>query len=55
VRFVVPSLVPVGTEIVVGLIAFQHPVRRDQDRVRDRDLGRPRPRRLISRACWAAR
>ena len=39
VRFVVASLVPVGTEVVVGLVAFQHPVRRDQDRVRNRDLG----------------
>ena len=39
VRFVVASLVPVGTEVVGGPIAFQHPVRRDQDRVRDRDLG----------------
>jgi hypothetical protein len=31
VRFVIASLVPVGTEVVVGLVAFQHPVRRDQD------------------------
>jgi hypothetical protein len=55
VRFLVASLVPVSTEIVVGLVAFQHPVRRDQDRVRACDLARPRPRRFINRACWAAR
>ena len=27
-----------GSEVVVGLVAFEHPVRGDQDRVRDRDL-----------------
>jgi hypothetical protein len=39
VGFVVASLVPVGTEIVVGLVTFEHPVRRNQDRMRNRDLG----------------
>ena len=51
---VVASAVPVGSEVVVGLVAFEHPVGRDQHRVRDGYL-RPMPRRLVSRACWAAR
>ena len=35
--------VPVGAQVVVGLIAFQHPVGRHQDGVRDRDLGPAHP------------
>jgi hypothetical protein len=57
VGFVGASAVPVRSEVVVGLVAFEHPVGRDQHRVRDGDLGpaRPMPRRLVSRACRAAR
>ena len=48
------AAVPVSAQVVVGLVAFEHPVGRDQHRVRDGYL-RPMPRRLVSRACWAAR
>ena len=41
--FVAASSVPVGAQVVVGLVAFQHPVGRNQDRVRDRDLGSAHP------------
>jgi hypothetical protein len=47
--------VPVGSEVVVGLVAFQHPVGRHQDGAGDRDLGSAIPRRFVNRACWAAR
>jgi len=43
VRFVVAAGVPVGAQVVVGLVAFQHPVGRHQDGVRDRNLGSPHP------------
>ena len=55
VGLVVSAAVPVGPEVVVGLVAFQHPVGGNQDGVRDRDLGRRMPRRFINRACRAAR
>jgi hypothetical protein len=38
VGFVVASGVPVGTEVVVGLVAFEHPVGRHQHRMRYGDL-----------------
>jgi hypothetical protein len=38
VGFVVAAAVPVGAQVVVRLITFQHPVGRDQDRMRDRNL-----------------
>jgi hypothetical protein len=41
--FVVAAAVPVGSEIVVALVAFQHPVGRHQDGGRDRDLGPAHP------------
>jgi hypothetical protein len=53
--FVVAAGVPVGSEVVVGLVAFQHPVGRHQDGAGDRDLGSAIPRRFVNRACWAAR
>ena len=53
--FVVASAVPIGAQVVVRLVAFQHPVGRNQDGVRDRDLSRPMPRRFVNRACWTAR
>jgi hypothetical protein len=43
VGFVVAAAVPVGAEVVVGLVAFQHPVGRNQDGVRDRDLSPAHP------------
>ena len=46
VGFGVTAHVPVGSEVAVGLVAFEHPVRRDQDRVRDRDLGSSHPATL---------
>jgi hypothetical protein len=55
VGFVVAAGVPVGSEVVVGLVAFQHPVGRHQDGAGDRDLGSAIPRRFVNRACWAAR
>jgi hypothetical protein len=39
VRFIVSAAVPVSAQVVVGLVAFQHPVGRNQHRVRDGDLG----------------
>ena len=38
VGFVVARGEPVGAEVAVGLVAFEHVVGGDQDRVRDRDL-----------------
>jgi hypothetical protein len=53
--FVVTAAVPVGAQVVIGLAAFQHPVRRHQHRVRDRDLGSAHPASPGQSVCWAAR
>ena len=47
--------VPVRAKVVVRLVALQHPVGGDQDRMRDRDLSPTHPPRFINRACRAAK
>jgi hypothetical protein len=55
VGLVVAAGVPVDAQVVVGLIAFQHPVA-DTKMVRaTATWARPIPRRFINQACWAAR
>jgi hypothetical protein len=41
--FVVASAVPIGAQVVVELVAFQHSVGRHQHGVRDRDLSPAHP------------
>jgi hypothetical protein len=41
--FVIASAVPIGAQVVARLVAFQHPVGRNQDGVRDRDLSPAHP------------
>jgi hypothetical protein len=43
VGFVVAAFMPVRAEVGVGLVTLQHVVGRNQDRVRDRDLGPAHP------------
>jgi hypothetical protein len=43
VGFVASAAVPVSAQVMVGLVALEHPVGRNQDRVRDGDLGPAHP------------
>jgi hypothetical protein len=43
VGFVVAAFMPVRAEVGIGLVTLQHVIGRNQDRVRDRDLGPAHP------------
>jgi hypothetical protein len=55
VGFVVASAVPVGAQVVVGLVAFQHPVGRTKMECATATWARPIPRRFSQPGVLAAR